>query len=89
LSRGPGEWSNRGPRGDLNGILDQLKQERDRLTRAIEALEGVNRTGPGRAAGTSLASRSRKRRKMSAEARAKIAAAQRARCAKVKKAKAR
>jgi hypothetical protein len=66
---------------DIRSIVEQLKAERDRISRAIDALESVNGTasrtrGMGR----------RKRRKMSAEARAKIAAAQRARWAKQKRA---
>jgi hypothetical protein len=68
---------------DLGSILHQLKQERDRLTSAIEALEGVAHSGHAAGGG-----RGRRRRKMSAAARARIAAAQRARWAKVKKAKA-
>ena len=69
---------------NLSGIMKQLKKERDKveqqlsgLNAALVAFAGVYRTAkPGR-----------KRRKMSAAARKKIAAAQRARWAKVRKAK--
>ncbi len=66
---------------DIGSIVDQLKAERDRISRAIDALEAVNGTA-NRTRGIGR----RKRRKMSAEARAKIAAAQRARWAKQKRA---
>jgi hypothetical protein len=58
---------------DLGAVLAQLKAERVKLDRAIEALSG----GVGKSAG-------RARRKLSAAARARIAAAQRARWAKFK-----
>lgn len=67
----------------IDSILDQLKQERDRLDAAIRALEGVSKNGTGRGGRRGR----RKGWKMSAEARAKIAAAQRARWAKARKAK--
>ena len=57
---------------DLRAVVEQLKKERDKLDRAIEALTGV--TG-GRGGG---------RRTLSAAARERIAAAQRARWAKFK-----
>ena len=59
---------------DLRSVLEQLKKERDKLDRAIEALTGV-RGGGGRGGG---------RRNLSAAARERIAAAQRARWAKFK-----
>jgi hypothetical protein len=59
--------------GNLDAIVKELKQERDRLDAAIEALASL---------GTS--SRTRTRR-MSAAARRRISAAQRARWAKQKK----
>jgi len=59
---------------DLRAVVEQLKKERDKLDRAIEALGGITGTGGGRAG----------RRKLSAEARERIAAAQRARWAKYK-----
>ena len=59
---------------DLRAVVEQLKQERDRLDRAIEALSGA----------TGKSGRNRGRRYLSAAARAKIAAAQRARWAKYK-----
>ena len=65
------------PMANLDYILDELKEERDRLDAAIQALEGESRNGARR--GRPVGSKSRKRRKMSLEARAKIGAAQRAR----------
>lgn len=63
---------------DLGAVLKQLKHERDKLNRAIQALSGgTNSSG------------SNSRRKLSAAARERIAAAQRARWAKFKKNKAR
>ena len=56
---------------DLGAIVAQLKAERAKLDKAIEALSGV----AGKSGGT---------RKLSVAARARIAAAQRARWAKVK-----
>ena len=61
---------------DLKHVVQQLKNERDRLDKAIHALEGVST--PGRAV---IAGKPRSRR-LSASARARIAAAQRARWAK-------
>ena len=58
---------------DLGAIVAQLKQERDKLDRAIAALSGVGGTRSGGG-----------RRKLSAAARERIAAAQRARWAKYK-----
>jgi|SRR5215469_8547359 len=59
---------------DLSAIVAQLKAERAKLDKAIEALSGVaGKSGGG--GGT---------RKLSAAARARIAAAQRARWAKFK-----
>ena len=63
---------------DLLNILQELRQEREQLDRAIAALEGVSVNGL-RPKGTQST-----RRKMSVAARNKIAAAQRARWAKVK-----
>lgn len=62
---------------DLSSILKELITERDRLSAAIAALQGVSN-------GASPKGRTSKRRKMSAAARARIAAAQRARWAKVR-----
>ena len=62
---------------DLVAVLAQLKQERDRLNRAIEALSGL--VGPYHARGVASVKRT-----LSAAARKKIADAQRARWAKVK-----
>ena len=66
---------------DLIAIVEQLKAERDRLDRAIAALDGSGATEAR--SGTSRNGR-KKRRTMSAAARRKIAAAQRARWAKVR-----
>jgi len=60
---------------DLSAVLEQLKAERAKLDRAIEALSGVvGRSGKGRGG----------KRKLSAAARARIAEAQRKRWAKFK-----
>jgi hypothetical protein len=65
---------------DLAGIVQQLKNERDRAVREVEclnaALAALNGAGPKRSAGS--------RTKMSAAGRARIAAAQRARWAKIR-----
>jgi hypothetical protein len=63
---------------NVEGIVQQLKQERDRLDAAIRALTSLNgATGTSRRGGSG-------RRTLSAAARRKIAAAQRARWAKIK-----
>ena len=60
---------------DLGAVVAQLKQERDKLDRAIAALSGVGgKLGSGRTG----------RRRLSAAARKRIADAQRARWAKFK-----
>ena len=64
---------------NLESIVQQLKQERDRLDAAIRALTSV---GGGTAKSNIAASPTR--RTLSASARRKIAAAQRARWAKIK-----
>jgi len=61
---------------NLGAILAQLKQERDKLDRAIAALSGF--TGGGASGGRPM------RRKLSVAARKRIADAQRARWAKFK-----
>ena len=67
---------------DTNRILRELRAERDRIDRAIAAVEGLGSTGrrtvgrPPRAM--------RKRRTFSAATRARMAAAQRARWAKAR-----
>ena len=61
---------------NLNNIIQQLQQERDRLNSAIRALTSLNGNSP--TPGT------RRDRTMSAAARARIAAAQRARWAKLR-----
>ena len=60
---------------DLGAVLAQLKQERDKLDRAIAALSGVVKGKAGGRTG---------RRTLSAAARKRIADAQRARWAKFK-----
>jgi hypothetical protein len=60
---------------DLVAIVAQLKVERAKLDKAIEALSGVAGKSGGGGSGT---------RRLSAAARARIAAAQRARWAKFK-----
>lgn len=64
---------------DLSVVLEQLKAERMKLDKAIEALSGL--TGKSNGVGTG-------KRNLSPEARARIAAAQRARWAKFKAKKA-
>jgi hypothetical protein len=65
---------------DLDAMVAQLKAERAKLDKAIEALSGVAGKSSGGGPGT---------RRLSAAARARIAAAQRARWAKFKAKKAR
>lgn len=59
---------------DTSRILGELRAERDRLDKAISALEAVNST----------ANRRSRHRRLSAATRARMAAAQRARWAKAK-----
>lgn len=59
---------------DLGAVLEQLKEERDKLDRAIAALSGV--------VGTKSGGRRRGTWTLSVAARKRIAAAQRARWAK-------
>jgi len=71
----------------VNEIVQQLKQERDRLNAAIAALGGMNGAGNkrrGRPAGSTTKARSG-RRQMSAAARKRIADAMKARWAAAKK----
>jgi hypothetical protein len=65
---------------DLGAVLEQLKAERTKLDKAIEALSSVAGKSGGGGGG---------KRRLSAAARARIAAAQRARWAKFKAKKAR
>jgi hypothetical protein len=75
---------------NLQKIVAELRAERDRLDKAIAALNGVStqprRGRPPKAVQTSV--RPKRRRRMSAAGRARIAAAQRARWAKVKQSQA-
>jgi hypothetical protein len=66
---------------NLTGIVKQLKKERDRVERQLSGLNAALSAFVGFYNG---AKPTRKRRKMSAEAKARIAAAQRARWAKVR-----
>ena len=70
---------------NLSGIVMQLKKERDRVEKQLSGLNAVISAFAGVYAGNS--GPTRKRRKMSVEARGRIAAAQRKRWAKVKAAK--
>jgi hypothetical protein len=75
---------------EMNEIVKSLMEERGRLSRAIEVLEGGSSGSRGRGVAASTPTRTsnrRRRQHMSAEARARIAAAQRKRWAKVKAAK--
>jgi len=67
---------------NIESIVQQLRQERDRLDAAIRALTSLGGSGTGRNNGSSGAGP--KRRTLSAAARRKIAAAPRARWAKIK-----
>jgi len=73
---------------DIQGIVEQLKQERNRIDQAVAALVGLGfqtaRRGRPPKTSQPVPSTAPKRRTMSASARAKIAAAQRARWAKQK-----
>ncbi len=64
---------------DIQSIVSELKNERDRLDHAIRALEGVS-------SATDRGRTPKRKRVMSAEARAKIAAAARRRWAAARKA---
>ena len=68
----------------LETILTELKAERDRLSKAIAALEGVNPAASASPAARHKG-RGRSRRKMSAEARKRIGEAKRKWWAKQKK----
>jgi hypothetical protein len=64
---------------DLGAVLEQLKQERAKLDKAITALGGIVGIGSG-----TQSSNGHGRRKLSVAARKRIADAQRARWAKVR-----
>jgi hypothetical protein len=66
---------------NLDAVLAQLKEERNRLSQAIAALEGVTSNGGSRKA------TGRGRRVLSPEARKRIVAAQRKRWAAYRKQK--
>jgi hypothetical protein len=63
---------------DIQSLLAELKQERDRIERAINALEGLDR-------GTRKGPHKGRRRHMSADARARISKAMKLRWAQRKK----
>ncbi len=65
---------------DIQRVLAELKQERDRIEEAISALEGLESNGRKSAGGAR-----RGRRHMSAEARARISRAMKLRWAQRKK----
>src|SRR5579864_137057 len=71
--------------GNLSGIMEQLKKERDRVERELSGLNAALAAFVNVYAGKSVPNTGRKRRKMSIAARKKVAAAQRARWAKVRK----
>ena len=68
----------------IQQIIDALKEECERLDRAIAVLEGGSRGPATRRSHFLIGSAHTGRRHMSPEARAKIAAAQRKRWARVK-----
>ena len=71
---------------DTNRILAELRAERDRIDRAITAIEAINSTGHRRVGRPPRAAeKPRRRGRLSAAARARIAAARRVRWAKVKR----
>ena len=58
---------------NINGILGELRAERDRIERAIAAIEGLDSTGRARAVRPPRVAATRKRRgRMSAAARRKM-----------------
>jgi len=71
---------------DLRSILEQLKSERDRISQAITALEGVN-TPTGHATKPAGKRRGSGKRRLSAEARRRISEAQKKRWARQRKQK--
>src|SRR6516165_9226930 len=71
------------PMPNLDNVIQQLRQERDRLDRAIAALESMAADTVPRRGGIRSSARTR-RRTMSLAARRRIAAAQRARWKRVR-----
>jgi len=72
---------------NVDDVVQQLKQQRDKLDAAIQALEGTSGRGKRRGRPPGSANKSAKRRTMSAGARKRISAAMKARWAELKKAK--
>lgn len=73
---------------DIQNILGDLKKERDRIDRAIAALEGIGSTGPrrrGRPVGSGKSAAGRPRRHMSPAARKRISEMMKQRWAERKK----
>ena len=68
---------------DIASIVNALKQERDRIITAIQALEGA---AAARRLGSSVKPKRKGRRRLSAAARRRISEAAKARWAKAKKA---
>lgn len=68
---------------DIASIVNELKQERDRLNAAIQALESAAGPRPGR---PPQLNKRKGRRRLSASARRRISEAAKARWAKAKKA---
>ncbi len=71
---------------DLHIVLTELKKERQRIDRAIEAIESLSDFARGNAKGTSGARNSGKSRTMSAAARKRISQMMKLRWAERKKA---
>ena len=70
--------------GNMNGIVKQLKKERDRVERQLSGLNSALAAFVG----TYYGGKTRKKRTLSAAARKRISAAQKARWAKVRAKKA-
>jgi len=73
---------------DIHNILDDLKRERERIDRAIAALEGLGAAAPrrrGRPAGSGKGATGRPRRHMSAASRKRISEMMKQRWAERKK----
>ena len=70
---------------DIESILQELREERDRIANAISALDGSSRRG-GRRPGPKPGNGRRARRRHTAAAKKRLSDAAKARWAKVKKA---
>ena len=67
---------------NLEAIIRELEEERNRIDRAIQALRGIHAGTPHAQTNGSSPAHRKSRRRVSPAARARIAAAQRARWAK-------